>query len=241
MQGLFLGLLCHLCLLSVAEATTPAGVPISEASRLTVRYEQGLLTVEAKEVEVERIFQEVARQSGVTLTLVNSSPTPVTLSFARQPLEVGLRSILRALRRLGRVSYLMFYDGTANVTQLQVYLYAQAAGSSSSIPSPPEDLSQYKDVPLTPMEEAKPPPGFDRMTPMEEAKPVPGFDKITPMEKAKPLSGTSALTPMSATPLLKEGDAVPMEKAKPSPKKGLLSPSPKHALPSAPEFRISPE
>jgi hypothetical protein len=240
MQGFSLGLLCSLCLLSVAEAATPAELPASETAGLTVHYEQGLLTVEAREVEVGRLFQEVARQSGVTLALANPWPTPVTLSFAQQPLEAGLHSILRALQGLGRVSYLMFYDETASLTQLQVYLHAQAASAPRAmIPPPPQDLSQHQAIPvlpmeganpiargdvLGPMEKAQPPQGSDEITPMEQAQPPPGGREATAMERAEPVPEAAVVAPMPTAPPPEGGLTDPMEKAAPRVEKGGVLP-----------------
>jgi hypothetical protein len=246
--GLLLSVLCSLWFPSMAGAATPAELPASETSGLTVRYEQGLLTVEAKEVEVGRLFQEVARQSGVTLALANPWPTPVTLSFAQQPLEAGLHSILRALQGLGRVSYLLFYDETASLTQLQVYLHAQAASAPRAmIPPPPQDLSQHQAIPvipmeganpiargdgLGPMEKAQPPQGSDEITPMEQAQSPPGGREATAMERAEPVPEAAVLAPMQVAPSPEGGITVPMKKAVPRVEKGWLLP-PLESAPAA--------
>lgn len=200
MRGLLLGLLCQLCLLSLAGAATPTETPVDEAAKLTVRYEQGLLTVEAKEVEAGRLLQEVARQSGITLELANPSPTPVTLSFTQEPLEEGLHRIMRALQNLEHVSYLLSYDAAAHVTQLQVFP-AQAADPWNSAPPPlPQDLSKYEDISVTPMEAKQPPPDFDRVIPMKDAQPLPEFGDMPPMEQAQPVPGEGLLPPLPAAP-----------------------------------------
>jgi hypothetical protein len=239
--GPLLGVLCSLWFPSMAEAATPAELPASETSGLTVRYEQGLLTVEATEVEVGRLFQEVARQSGVTLALATPWPMPVTLSFAQQPLEAGLHSILRALQGLGRVSYLLFYDETASLTQLQVYLHAQAASAPRAmIPPPPQDLSQHQAIPVIPMaganpisrgdvlgplEKAQPVQGSDEITPMEQAQPPPGGKEATAMEHAEPVPEVGVVAPMPVAPAPAGGLTVPMEKAVPRVENGWGLPS----------------
>lgn len=148
----------------------------------TVRYERGLLTVEATNVEVGRLLQEVAQQIGIPLALATPSRARVSLAFADQPIEAGLHRILQALQHFGRVSYVGVYDATS-VTRLRVDLHAKADPSG---PPPPAGLAPSIDIPVTPMDKASQASGTEKLRPMEKAQPPSGADALTPQTPATP-------------------------------------------------------
>jgi len=92
--------------------------------------------------------------------------------------------------------------------------YAQAASPFGSIPPPPENLP-VKDVPVTPMEKAGPPPGLNPLKGMDKAEPPPDARAMTPMEKAKPEAGKEPAPSLGPKPASGTGTSVTEEKAGP--------------------------
>ncbi len=60
-----------------------------------VAYENGLLSVVAKEVALEMLLYEISRQSGIEFILEDLISEKVTLQFKKVPLDTGLKKILK--------------------------------------------------------------------------------------------------------------------------------------------------
>jgi hypothetical protein len=90
--------------------------------------------------------------------------------------------------------------------------YAQAASPFGSIPPPPDNLP-IKNVPVTPMEKAGPPPGLNPLKGMEKAEPPPHAGALTPMEKTKPEAGKELAPPLGSNPAVGKGASAIEEKA----------------------------
>lgn len=83
-----------------------------ESGRVLVTFEQGFLTVSAKEVEIQQVFQAITAQSGIEVIPVNPLPGSlnVTVAVERQPPEEAIRSVLQAIPSSAPLSYLLLYS-----------------------------------------------------------------------------------------------------------------------------------
>lgn len=60
----------------------------------SLNYKDGLLSLAAKNIEVSRILDEIARQAGVNILYDREVRGPVSITFVDLPLETGLRALL---------------------------------------------------------------------------------------------------------------------------------------------------
>ncbi|HBR30369.1 MAG TPA: hypothetical protein DD789_13130, partial [Firmicutes bacterium] len=60
----------------------------------SLKYQDGLLSIEAKNIEVSRILDDIARQARVNILYDREVRGAVTIRFMDLPLETGLRAIL---------------------------------------------------------------------------------------------------------------------------------------------------
>jgi type II secretory pathway component HofQ len=63
-------------------------------SGFSLKYQDGLLSIEAKNIEVSRILDDIARQARVNILYDREVRGAVTIKFTDLPLETGLRAIL---------------------------------------------------------------------------------------------------------------------------------------------------
>ncbi len=60
----------------------------------SLKFEEELLSIEAKNIDISRILDEIARQAGINILYEREVKGPITIKFADLPLETGLRSLV---------------------------------------------------------------------------------------------------------------------------------------------------
>ena len=112
------------------------------AERLRVELNDGLLTIEANDVAVQDLLEEIAGRAGLALSLPNSLPRRVTVEFDELALPVAIDRVLHGM------SYALQYAPGSSANKLWVFTNgaanAETSGelrveSESTPPEPPQD------------------------------------------------------------------------------------------------------
>ncbi len=138
-----------LCLLLLAR---PLGVPPAWGYQdrangiLSMRFEDGLLTLEATDAPLDKLLREVARLTGVTIVVDGPLQGKVSVWIERLPLDKALRKILRG-KDVGFL-YAPSPPGSAEgyvLSEVRVYLPSKEKGAPlrfSYGPKPPRRPSR---------------------------------------------------------------------------------------------------
>jgi hypothetical protein len=121
-----------------------------------MRYEDGRLSLEAKDASLDKVLNELARMA--MLTIISDGPLEdrITVYADRLPLEKALRRILRgkdtsfvyaARDKASPIEYdvreVRIYLATADKGEARRYSYSQRSEEAERVPSPPESRAEF--------------------------------------------------------------------------------------------------
>jgi hypothetical protein len=135
---------------STGVAAAPGSdAPIAASTRLDVRVEGDELTIDVRDVPLVEVLRTIAARSGLEITLLGNLDVRVTQSFARLPLEAGIKRL--ADDRSVTVAYAPAPSGSSREVVTRVWVVGAStagrrgpAGTSSGFtpraPAPDEAL-----------------------------------------------------------------------------------------------------
>jgi len=103
-ESLFIVILLFVLSCSIVQAQAEDTAETTEAMTVTsprasfIHFENDCLTVKVQDISLKELLNEIARQTGIILTLYSSLEERITIQFHDLPLDEGLRRILRNQR-----------------------------------------------------------------------------------------------------------------------------------------------
>jgi hypothetical protein len=108
----------------------PGGIPLPRpASRLHVEVQQGQLSVDLWQANVEEVLAQIGQKTGIPIVVSPSAGETISMQFTGVALEQGLRYILQRAAR----SYAMLYtpDPAGGVVMREVRVFGKAQEGDS--------------------------------------------------------------------------------------------------------------
>ena len=95
----------------------PAEVPAEDYSEETVSFENGLLSINVKDMRPEDLMKEISEKCKIELVILGEvfSELPVSIRFKDVPVQEGIK---RVLRRSGITKHLMHFAAGDNGTKV---------------------------------------------------------------------------------------------------------------------------
>jgi len=101
----------------ISFAEVPAEVPAEDYSEETVSFENGLLSINVKDMRPEDLMKEISEKCKIELVILGEvfSELPVSIRFKDVPVQEGIK---RVLRRSGITKHLMHFAAGDNGTKI---------------------------------------------------------------------------------------------------------------------------
>jgi hypothetical protein len=135
-DGIFAGLTSLLVIVLLgsaawawAGAPNPGDIPLKRAaSRLHVVVQQGQLSVDLWEADVEEVLAQIGQQAGIRIIVSPSAEEKISVQFTGVTLEQGLRRVLQRASRSYAMRYATDLAGGVAVREVRVFGKADEGG-----------------------------------------------------------------------------------------------------------------
>ena len=110
-------LFCLVIISAFSALISSAEVPVEDYSEETVSFENGLLSINVKDMRPEDLMKEISEKCKIELVILGEvfSEFPVSISFKDVPVQEGIK---RVLRRSGITKHLMHFAAGDNGTKI---------------------------------------------------------------------------------------------------------------------------